>query len=213
MKNKLRYLLVAVLCISIFAISGCKGGDDGLSSSNSTPIQSGNADSSIENDEASSDENNSSSEEDSSGEDSSSSEGDSSGEDCSSSEDNSSDGGDSSSSDNSSSDDDDSSSEDSGSSGDDSSSEEDPPISNTRTITYILNGGVNHADNLNEYPIDTMISLYEPTRVGFVFDGWYLTEDCTGEPITELSSEYETNVVLYAKWTEKSSELPIRPIS
>lgn len=188
MKNKLRYLLVAVLCISIFAISGCKGGDDGLSSSNSTPIQSGNADSSIENDETSSDENNSSSEEDSSGEDSSSSEGDSSGEDSSSSED-------------------------SGSSGDDSSSEEDPPISDTRTITYILNGGVNHADNLNEYPIDTMISLYEPTRVGFVFDGWYLTEDCTGERITELSSEYETNVVLYAKWTEKSSELPIRPIS
>ena len=41
------------------------------------------------------------------------------------------------------------------------------------TITYILNGGINHPDNPAEYTIESQtITLQNPTRIGYDFAGW-----------------------------------------
>lgn len=73
------------------------------------------------------------------------------------------------------------------------------------TITYELNGGVNHADNVASYTLDdsTGITLKNPTRVGYTFDGWYAMEDFSGSKISKLSvkSPYGDKV-LYAKWKQ-----------
>ncbi len=41
-------------------------------------------------------------------------------------------------------------------------------------------------------------TLPTPTRVGYSFEGWYLTEDFTGSPVTSLLAE--SNQTFYAKW-------------
>ncbi len=73
------------------------------------------------------------------------------------------------------------------------------------TITYELNGGVNHGDNVASYTLDdsTGITLKNPTRVGYTFDGWYAMEDFSGSKISKLSvkSPYGDKV-LYAKWKQ-----------
>ena len=41
------------------------------------------------------------------------------------------------------------------------------------TITYVMNGGINHPDNPHTFTIETpTIILQEPTREGFTFSGW-----------------------------------------
>ena len=41
------------------------------------------------------------------------------------------------------------------------------------TIEYVMNGGVNHSDNPTAYDLDTGLTLYEPTKEGYEFIGWY----------------------------------------
>ena len=45
-------------------------------------------------------------------------------------------------------------------------------------------------------------TLDVPTKSGYTFDGWYDNQNCTGEPITELSAGtiYSGDINLYAKW-------------
>ena len=44
---------------------------------------------------------------------------------------------------------------------------------NVYTITYVMDGGTNHADNPSGYKItDADITLNAPTRTGYVFKGW-----------------------------------------
>lgn len=45
--------------------------------------------------------------------------------------------------------------------------------------------------------------LPTPSKSGYVFGGWYLNADCTGEPVASLS-EMGADTVLYAKWTEST---------
>ncbi len=45
--------------------------------------------------------------------------------------------------------------------------------------------------------------LSEPYKEGFVFEGWYLTKDFSGSPVTSITEEMLTeNIVLYPKWRE-----------
>lgn len=45
------------------------------------------------------------------------------------------------------------------------------------TIHYELNGGVNHLNNKNGYTIDNLpLTLYQPTKDGYNFTGWYLND-------------------------------------
>ena len=43
----------------------------------------------------------------------------------------------------------------------------------TYKITYILNGGENSVENPDQYFMsENDIMLYDPTRSGYIFDGW-----------------------------------------
>nr|MCR5783750.1 InlB B-repeat-containing protein [Clostridia bacterium] len=39
-------------------------------------------------------------------------------------------------------------------------------------ITYVLNGGTNHADNPLKYTTEQSVTLKNPTKTGYIFDGW-----------------------------------------
>lgn len=41
-------------------------------------------------------------------------------------------------------------------------------------ITYNLNGGTNHSSNPSTYNVLYGVTLKEPTRIGYTFDGWYI---------------------------------------
>ena len=72
----------------------------------------------------------------------------------------------------------------------------------TYTIAYELNGGTNHANNPNSYTYeDATITLQEPTKTGYTFNGWYDNSSFTGTPITRISKGSYGNKTLYAKWT------------
>ena len=47
------------------------------------------------------------------------------------------------------------------------------------------------------------ITLKDPTRFGFDFDGWYEQADYSGEAITQILTTNSTDIVLYAKWTPR----------
>ena len=67
-------------------------------------------------------------------------------------------------------------------------------------ITYVLDGGVNHADNPKTYTIkDENIKLQEPSKTGYVFAGWYEDAKFT-KKITEINGERECDLILYAKY-------------
>ena len=68
------------------------------------------------------------------------------------------------------------------------------------TIDYVLNGGTNHSENKNSYNIDTGFDLYDPTKEGYVFVGWYKDANFT-EP---YDSSDTGNLTLYAQFAQAS---------
>ena len=83
-------------------------------------------------------------------------------------------------------------------------------IADSYTITYQMNGGT-FADGYTApatYTYDGTVTLptdTEITRNGYVFNGWYTTQDCSGDEIPTLEpSKNHKNLELYAKWTPKS---------
>ena len=68
------------------------------------------------------------------------------------------------------------------------------------TITYELNEGTLPAGAVSKFTIeDLAVTLPTPTREGYDFEGWYLTSNFSGEPITKITTI--GNVTVYAKWT------------
>ena len=74
-------------------------------------------------------------------------------------------------------------------------------ITNNYKITYHLNGGVNNPDNPTTFNFDTLTTLKEPTRKGFIFAGWFdkltYANDITSFPQTTY---YSHDFDLYAHW-------------
>lgn len=68
------------------------------------------------------------------------------------------------------------------------------------TITYILNGGTNNANNPASYTVETSLTLTEPTRTGYAFDGWYDNVTFTGSMVRTIPAGSSENKILYAKW-------------
>ncbi|MEG2583967.1 MAG: InlB B-repeat-containing protein, partial [Oscillospiraceae bacterium] len=69
-------------------------------------------------------------------------------------------------------------------------------------ISYELNGGTNHENNLGVYTIETQnISLGNPKRDYYTFDGWYTDKEfknkISGTAVPKGSTGYKT---FYAKW-------------
>ena len=65
-------------------------------------------------------------------------------------------------------------------------------------IKYELNGGTNASTNPSSYS-DTGITLAEPTRDAYAFDGWYLESNFINK-VTVVNKSSE-KITLYAKWT------------
>lgn len=72
-------------------------------------------------------------------------------------------------------------------------------------IIYHLNGGENAEDNLTEFYVGdedfTLLppTLNDPSRAGYVFDGWY-TDEAFTQAISVLNFNKEDDIVLFAKW-------------
>ena len=68
---------------------------------------------------------------------------------------------------------------------------------NSYDITYDLAGGVNNSENPTTYTIESgLITLKDPTRVGYTFVGWYNGEQL----VTTIDSNTLENITLTAKW-------------
>ena len=69
------------------------------------------------------------------------------------------------------------------------------------TITYNLYGGTNNASNRATYTYVDAITLYDPTKPGYTFGGWYDNDQFTGSRYTVIYSHNTGNRTFYAKWT------------
>lgn len=72
--------------------------------------------------------------------------------------------------------------------------------SNTYSITYVLDGGVNHEANVHTYNSNNdEIPLYDPTKIGSDFEGWYTNSAMTNR-VTSIPANADPQLTLYAKW-------------
>ncbi|MDR0566676.1 MAG: InlB B-repeat-containing protein, partial [Prevotellaceae bacterium] len=70
------------------------------------------------------------------------------------------------------------------------------------SITYVTNGGVNHAQNPPQYTVESAnISLRPATRKGYAFEGWYSKPDfASGSKVSAINRGSTGNVTVYARW-------------
>lgn len=75
-------------------------------------------------------------------------------------------------------------------------------IPSSYSVSYVLNGGVNAASNAASYSNDQGLTLAEPTRPGYAFDGWYENASFSGSAVTGIPAGSEGNKTFYAKWKD-----------
>lgn len=66
-------------------------------------------------------------------------------------------------------------------------------------ITYVLNGGQNHASNPKTYRTNTITALKNPTRSGYRFLGWYKEKNFKTK-VTSIDPGTVGALTLYARW-------------
>jgi uncharacterized repeat protein (TIGR02543 family) len=67
------------------------------------------------------------------------------------------------------------------------------------SIIYELNGGSNNTVNPATRTIREEVTLADPTKEGFSFDGWYSDSSLTTK-VTAIAADTMKNVTVYAKW-------------
>lgn len=68
------------------------------------------------------------------------------------------------------------------------------------TITYYMDGGVNHPDNPNDYKeTSKTITFKNPTKTDSTFGGWFSDKGCS-KRIKEIPKGSSGNISVYAKW-------------
>lgn len=75
---------------------------------------------------------------------------------------------------------------------------------------YDQGGGAFSGTQAFGYPTSakygTLTNLKTPTKVGYNFIGWFTNAECTGKAVTSVMADtYSGNIVLFAKWTVKST--------
>ena len=68
-------------------------------------------------------------------------------------------------------------------------------------INYNLDGGTNNDNNVNKFWENDEVTLYNPTKKGYNFEGWYTDEEFNNK-IEKIESGTEEDVNLYAKWSK-----------
>ena len=68
------------------------------------------------------------------------------------------------------------------------------------SIEWHLNGGTQNKANKNTYTSEDGMILAEPTREGYLFNGWYSYSDLSGEKITAIQKGETEKKVFYAGW-------------
>ena len=77
------------------------------------------------------------------------------------------------------------------------------------SIFYMLDGGVN-GDNPEEYTIEDKVTLKDPSRVGYEFDGWYTDRDFENL-VSGISLGETGQKTFYAKWDAGDSKIYFAP--
>lgn len=72
----------------------------------------------------------------------------------------------------------------------------------TTTYTLTFNVGSGTAIDPMTYAANTQVTLPVPTYTGYTFDGWYLTNDYSGSPVTSVVMT--ANKTVYAKWHQNA---------
>jgi uncharacterized repeat protein (TIGR02543 family) len=76
------------------------------------------------------------------------------------------------------------------------------------SITYNLDNGINDVDNPITYTSnDDAHILFEPTKEGYTFVGWYDNSEFTGDILTEITAGSIGDISLYAKWQINQYEM------
>jgi len=66
-------------------------------------------------------------------------------------------------------------------------------------INYVLDEGINNTANPNTYSQDTLpITLQNPTKDGYIFEGWYMNNNMT-EKIEQISNTFNGNITQKAQ--------------
>ncbi|MGN0788454.1 MAG: leucine-rich repeat protein [Christensenellales bacterium] len=73
-------------------------------------------------------------------------------------------------------------------------------------IEYHLDGGINDIKNPTQYNVENDVTLSEPTKAGYSFDGWYLDEAFTRR-VDEFDKMWCQNVDLYAHFYPFETEI------
>ncbi len=70
----------------------------------------------------------------------------------------------------------------------------------TYKITYELDGGENNSENPPTYKeTSSDITLYDPTKSGYTFEGWYTDPEFTNK-VDVIKTDTKENITLYAQW-------------
>ena len=81
------------------------------------------------------------------------------------------------------------------------------------SVNYVLNGGNigGQTSFISTVYYGGYMALPEPVRTGYIFEGWYESEDFSNDALADgkLWKDYSDNYVLYAKWVEGISEYTI----
>jgi uncharacterized protein (TIGR02145 family)/uncharacterized repeat protein (TIGR02543 family) len=76
------------------------------------------------------------------------------------------------------------------------------------SITYTLNGGLQNGGSYpSTYTVNTStITLPDPAKTAYVFDGWYDNSGLSGSKVTSIPKGTTGNKTLYAKWAIKDKD-------
>lgn len=77
------------------------------------------------------------------------------------------------------------------------------------TVTFETNGG-NKTDSVKVNKNGTLSKPTEPTKDGYIFDGWYSDKEC--KTAYDFGTKVTKSMTLYAKWVEKETE-PTEPVT
>jgi len=91
-----------------------------------------------------------------------------------------------------------------------------PPHTDKKTFSLVpIDGTITHAEGaeyvieedkshtVSYIPASGYILPTDVTKQGYIFDGWYKTNDYTGDKVTEIEKNDDSDMIFFAKWRVK----------